>query len=62
MDCKHLKTTRVSSDVPDYYQCDNCGKQFTESEVVELKDTRECEDLYCNLRGNKCLYKEAGLL
>lgn len=33
-ECEHTKTTRVSSDVPDYYQCVQCNKQFSESEIA----------------------------
>lgn len=34
--CTHRSTTRVSSDVKDYFQCNSCPKQFDESQVTNL--------------------------
>jgi hypothetical protein len=36
--CGHSKVVRVSSDVPDYFECLKCGKQMSESEVVEREE------------------------
>lgn len=36
MICDHLNTTRVSSDLPDYIECLDCHKQFTESEWIDF--------------------------
>ena len=38
MSCNHKHTVRVSSDVPDYFECTNCGKQFSESDVEDRND------------------------
>lgn len=35
--CPH-DFTRVSSDITDYFQCNFCGVQFTEAQIVELQD------------------------
>jgi hypothetical protein len=36
--CGHSQVIRVSSDVPDYFECMKCGKQMSESEVVEREE------------------------
>ena len=41
MSCNHKHTIRVSSDVPDYYQCENCGKQFDESQITGMEDRND---------------------
>lgn len=34
--CKHLSTTRISSDVRDYYECNTCQEQFTEDQITDM--------------------------
>lgn len=39
--CQHFNTVGVSSDVPDYYDCVNCGYQLSESEIIDIKDQQQ---------------------
>ena len=38
--CNHI-TRRISSDVPDYFQCEVCGKQWRESQLPEFSLNKE---------------------
>lgn len=53
--CEHKHTTRVPGEgmMPAYFECRDCGKQFTEEEMTAFHDKQKKTGWTCDLCGKE---------